>query len=476
MINVQNFRQKVHLVAAIAGGVFLCGYLHLGAQNIMEPSPPGGLSSPVPDDVAFADDLTIAPLSTDVEMDSGVEATKETIPIDKATERSPINLLEKGNDVLLPKLASPAEAHTKVSKALIWNELTPLEKAHYHMREGHYLLAERFFINVIESTRDREELRSALLQLADCYYAAGQYLKAIEIMESCFSHFPAVAADVEYIFRMGQFYRAAGLHEKAVSLFYQVINSIVVSGPNVLEAYMSFAQMSQFEIARTHYENREYRKAFEAFDRISVLNLTPENREIILYYKVLTSLKAARPAVGKTLIESFLADFPSSEYAPELMYLRAELLENMGQVEAAKDQLVQLLTHFEKVDLTEAEEFIFWKQQAGNRLANSFYLRGDYAVALRIYQGLVGLNEAPEWRLPVIYQMSLCFEKLKMYERAIESYTFLLEDLQRIRDRDQNRLLRQLKENASWRLNVVQWKKTAEADAASLLNAGGDAS
>jgi tetratricopeptide (TPR) repeat protein len=250
-----------------------------------------------------------------------------------------------------------------------------------------------------------------------------------------------------------------------------------VSGPDALSKYLTIARMAKFEIAKTHYEDGNYQKAFEDFERIDLLELSRENHETILYYKILAALKSAQPSLGESLIQEFIQLFPKSEFLPELSYLRAEVLMAQGQVEEASNLLIQILESFEPDsptdELSESDEFFFWKQKAGNRLANRYYTQGDYTVALRIYQGLVGLSEAPEWRLPVIYQMSLCFEKLGMYDRAKESFTYLIEDLEAIGPGEQNRLLKQLKNNAVWRLKVVEWKERTESEAASLLNRSG---
>lgn len=386
------------------------------------------------------------------------------LPMPVAGESSVVAPVE--DPALVPEEVAAEQAD---GKEVSWSQLTDREKARYYFEQKRYRLAERAYIEIVERSGDSEALGDVLVELAECYYAGGNYLKAIEIMEQAFLRFPNIGRDAEQIFRLGQFYKAGGLREQAVDLFYQVINSIVVSGPKVLDKYLPIARMAQFEIARTNYENREYRKAYEAFDRLDVLDLSPENHETIFYYKVLAALKAAKPDVGQDLIESFLEKFPQSEYLPEMMYLRAEVLMRQGKVEAATAQLLDLLDNFPTDSPFDSGELIFWKQQAGNRLANRFYNEKDYAKALRIYQGLVGLNESSEWQLPVIYQISLCFEKLKMYERAKESYTFLLEELERMAASERSRSLEKLKESAAWRLNVVEWKSKTESEAAALL-------
>ena len=353
-----------------------------------------------------------------------------------------------------------------------------MEKARYYQEQGSLLLAERTFFQLAEAARDERSLKAALLELADFYHSTGQSLRAIRVMRSCFQQFPETARDAQNLYHLAEFYQSAGLSDYAIGLFYQVINRVVVGGPDALDKYLTVARMAKFEIARTHYESGDYKKAFEDFERIDMLQLSRENHEIILYYKILAALKSAQPIVGQSLIQSFQEKFPNSEFLPELSYLRAELLMAEGEVDAASDLLIGILENFEALvsdenDLDPAE-VLFWKQKAGNRLANRYYAAGDYTVALRIYQGLVGLSESPEWQLPVIYQMSLCFEKLGMYDRAKESLTYLIEDLEALGSEGQNRLLEQLKSNASWRLKVVDWKEKAELEAANLLNRSAD--
>lgn len=352
------------------------------------------------------------------------------------------------------------------------SDLSPLEKARYYAKGESFNLAEKAYLELVDGGGGESVVQPALMELAEVYYAQEKYVKAVDTLDKSLKVFPNLAGDPENIYRLGEFYRAAGLHEKALSEFYRVINMVIMQGSEKMETYFSVARMAQFQIARANYESGNFEEAFEAFERIEVLELTRENREVVLYYGILSALKAGQVKAGETMIKDFSREFGNSEFLPELIYLRAEVLMKMGKTEEATEELVKILETFEANSFSGSAELIFWKQQAGNRLANRYYAEGDYAVALRIYQGMVGLDDSPDWQLPVIYQMGLCFEKLSRPERAQESYTYLLEDLEQMDEAQLNRSLRQLGESATWRLRVLEWRQTAESDASALLNQG----
>jgi len=208
------------------------------------------------------------------------------------------------------------------------------------------------------------------------------------------------------------------------------------------------------------------------FDRIELLDLSREDYETVFYYKVLATIKAAQPMAGVQLIDKFLVAFAASEFVPELLYMKADVLMKAGEMDAGIAIFMRLLESSVEETSASALSRIFWHQQAGNRLANRFYAEGDYVVALRIYQGMVELSELASWRMPVVYQIALCFEKLKMPERAKQSYLYISQNLEKIDASALTPALRQLGENVSWRLKVIDWRNETEQQAAQLVNVG----
>jgi tetratricopeptide (TPR) repeat protein len=216
--------------------------------------------------------------------------------------------------------------------------------------------------------------------------------------------------------------------------------------------------------------NRDYARALALFDRIELLELSAENHETVLYYKILATLKLPELKAGIELIDTFIEEFPESEFLPELLYSKADVMMKLGEKDSSIALFMRLLDSAKNESDASERQRTFWHQQAGNRLANRFYAEGDYSVALRIYQGMVELSEQSSWRIPVIYQIALCFEKMAMHKRAQESYLFIEQKMKPLDVDTLSPALRQIKENTAWRLKVIQWRIDAEEQAASLIS------
>ena len=300
------------------------------------------------------------------------------------------------------------------------------EQADFYWAQGRKSLAERAYIGIMEYSKDTDaDLLHALTQLSELYYEQSEYTKAIDMLEQAMAKFPVLAATPERLYRLGEFYRDANLPTRSAEAFFRVINSIVVGGEKSLKRYLHLARLSKFEIARSHYMNRDYARALALFDRIELLELSAENHETVLYYKILATLKLPELKAGIELIDTFMEEFPESEFLPELLYSKADVMMKLGEKDSSIALFMRLLDSAKNESDASERQRTFWHQQAGNRLANRFYAEGDYSVALRIYQGMVELSEQPSWRIPVIYQIALCFEKMAMHKRAQESYLFI---------------------------------------------------
>lgn len=353
----------------------------------------------------------------------------------------------------------------------VWSEMSVREQADFYWAQGRKSLAERAYIGIMEYSKDTDaDLLHALTQLSELYYEQSEYTKAIDMLEQAMAKFPVLAATPERLYRLGEFYRDANLPTRSAEAFFRVINSIVVGGEKSLKRYLHLARLSKFEIARSHYMNRDYARALALFDRIELLELSAENRETVLYYKILATLKLPELKAGIELIDTFMEEFPESEFLPELLYSKADVMMKLGEKDSSIALFMRLLDSAKNESDASERQRTFWHQQAGNRLANRFYAEGDYSVALRIYQGMVELSEQPSWRIPVIYQIALCFEKMAMHKRAQESYLFIEQKMKPLDADALSPALRQIKENTAWRLKVIQWRIDAEEQAASLIS------
>ena len=102
------------------------------------------------------------------------------------------------------------------------------------------------------------------------------------------------------------------------------------------------------------------------------------------------------------------------------------------------------------------------KTAVGNELANRFYQEGDAMKALDVYLTLASLDSAPEWQLPVWYQIGLVFEHLSQPAKAIEYYTNISGREKEV-GASTSPSLKSLLEMARWRKDFLAWQLKAEA-------------
>ena len=107
------------------------------------------------------------------------------------------------------------------------------------------------------------------------------------------------------------------------------------------------------------------------------------------------------------------------------------------------------------------EDWAYWRQRAGNLIANQFYREGDYPRALDIYSSLAQLDASPQWQLPVLYQIGMTYEHLWQPQKAIEVYSQIIS---RQTDLGTNTTpsLVSIADMARWRTGFIQWQTSAE--------------
>lgn len=352
-----------------------------------------------------------------------------------------------------------------------WHGVSLIEKASFFSQQQDYILAERAYIQVLESNHSVEDKQKALIGLAEVYHSRGVVSKAVDTLENYMRAYPESEDRPEVQFRLGQLYQEMDLNDESIAMFYKVLNSIVVNGESSLSRYLELARLAQFQIARGHFEQGEYERAYLLFDRIELLKLSPTDRETVLYYKILATVKAGHHEDELALLRQFETEYPNSEFLPEIIYLEAEALYRMKRIKDSEEALMRLLGMVGPPHKDTSETSLYWRQQAGNRLANRFYDDGNFLIALRIYQGMVSLDTKPAWQLPLIYQIGLCFEKLSMYDRATESYLYINKELETVIPEVDPPVLLSLANSVKWRLDLLSWRDEL-GDKASRLSVG----
>ena len=238
----------------------------------------------------------------------------------------------------------------------------------------------------------------------------------------------------------------------------------------------SESNQAMFEIAETFLRSEDYDNAIKFYDRLNRLEqLNESDLSVITYKRGLAHFRRAtdtikkenrekrlisdsQPAVEpertfekspradfarvKEILRGYGTLFPASPYVPETHYLLALSFEQLNQNEESISQLLSLLKEADfNPDAIIAEEEMknvrdrdlakvsklrsvwnFWKKKTGNYLANKFFEAGEFFNAYRIYTALIPIDETPTWRVPLLYQVALCEEKLGNFVQATETY------------------------------------------------------
>ena len=283
-------------------------------------------------------------------------------------------------------------------------------------------------------------------------------------------------------FRLGKIYRKLGAHQMANNKFYDAMNSTMVLGEvssdNIDKDYSfrqtrhdAVAKQAMIEIAATYLDAEDYDGAIKFYGRIiRVEGMDKSDRAEVLFKHALSHYRRARENIKleekmsanssiqpqsklenlpkadftqvKLDLRGFSQSFPGSQYVPEAHYVLALTYDKLDERKMAIVELLALLQRApfrpEKIeqevrskpakdlDYNELARmkglWVYWKKKTGNYLANKFFEEGDYHSSLRVYEAMREIDMSPDWRVPVLYQIALCQEKLGLYIQAVETY------------------------------------------------------
>ncbi|MDE0577816.1 MAG: tetratricopeptide repeat protein, partial [Opitutales bacterium] len=283
-------------------------------------------------------------------------------------------------------------------------------------------------------------------------------------------------------FRLGKLYRKLGAHQMANNKFYDAMNSTMVlaevPSDNPDKDYSSrqtrhdaVAKQAMVEIAATYLDAEDYDGSIKFYGRIiRVEDMDDSDRAEVLFKHALSHYRRARENIKKEEkmsanssvqpqyklenlpkadfaqvkldLRGFSQSFPGSQYVPEAHYVLALTYDKLDERKKAIVELLALLQGApfrpEKIEQEARSKpakdldynelarmkglWIYWKKKTGNYLANKFFEEGDYHSSLRVYEAMREIDMSPDWRVPVLYQIALCQEKLGLYIQAVETY------------------------------------------------------
>jgi TolA-binding protein len=330
-----------------------------------------------------------------------------------------------------------------------------------------FAAAEIAYRQVLNGDAPIEHTKSALLGLARMHRKKGELTKAAAIYERYLKDYPSDDRVPDALLDLGRTLRDMGAPRLAIARFYNVINSTLKLPTNSgFEHYQLLAKTAQFEVAETHFQAGDFVEANKFFSRLRMLDLAPSDRARA-HFKAAYSLHLAGDFEGAiTSLRAFIEQWSDDENVPEARHLLAISLRSMKRPQEALSATLDLLRAEKTRSAADAKRWSYWQRRTGNQLANEFFQSGDILNALAIYHGLSALSEEPSWRVPVAYQIALCYERLNDIERASKMYHTILDTAGARPTPDVADIARMANE----RLTYVQWRSGTDRQVTALFD------
>lgn len=297
------------------------------------------------------------------------------------------------------------------------------------------------------------DTKNALLGLARMHRRQGALTKAAAIYEKYLKEYPGDERSPDALLELGRTLRSMGSYRLAIMRFYSVINSTLKLPTEGFEHYQQLAKTAQFEIAETHFQAGEFAEAGKFFTRLRLLDLAPADRARAAFKAAYSQSLGGDLEASLLSLRSYLEQYPDDENVPEARYLLATNLRALGRPQEALAATLELLRGEQVHPGADARVWAYWQRRTGNQLANDFFEHGDLLNARAIYAGLAALSDDPAWRLPVLYQIALCRERLGGVAEARAAYQSVIDATAK----DATPELAELGRLAAWRLSQLDW-------------------
>ena len=325
--------------------------------------------------------------------------------------------------------------------------------------------AETAYIEVLDSPISDALIQDALIAYAEFLRKCGKDARAVATYEKYLANYTGSPRSTAVLISLGRTLRDMGAFDLAQARFYAVLNSTLSVAPEDIQRYRDLAQLAKFEIAETYYQQGDYAAASKFFGRIKLLELPAEDRARASFREAYSFFLDGKLELATATLRNFLQSYPENASAQEARYLLCLALRRLGRTQDALVETLTLLRSAQASASVDRERWSYWQRRTGNQLANDFYEQGDFNSALTIYQTLAELRSDPLWRWPALYQIGLCYERLRQPERATTVYNDILAEALAA-----NKLgtpldpaAQEVRTMAEWRVGQIDWTNNVDA-------------
>jgi tetratricopeptide (TPR) repeat protein len=299
------------------------------------------------------------------------------------------------------------------------------------------------------------ETKTALLGLARMHRKKGEFTRAVAIYEKFLQQFAGDERVPEALLDLGRTLRDLGLYKQAIGRFYNILVSTTKLPGDGLERYQVLAKAAQFEIAETHFLAGDYVQANKYYMLVSLVDLAPADRARA-HFKAGDALRREGDLDGAvTTLRAYIEQWPDDDNIPEARYLLAITLRELKRPQEAFAATLELLRTESTRVAKDPKRWAYWQRRTGNQLANDFFENGDTLNAHAIYSGLLELSNDPAWRLPVTYQIALCYDRLGVVDQARLAYQTIVDGA----GKNPPPELVELARMAAWRIEHLAWRE-----------------
>jgi TolA-binding protein len=337
---------------------------------------------------------------------------------------------------------------------------------------GEYGTAEIAYWQILHNPeRTVADEKSALLGLAHLYRKQGgvpgadaiYVTKADAIYEKFLKDYPDDERAPDALLELGRTQREMGAYNLAISRFYSVINSTLKFPTQGFEHYQALAKTAQFEIAQTYFESGDYVAAARYFSKVRLLDLAPADRAHAHFMTAFSQQLGGDYEHAVATLREFIAQWPEDQNIPQARYFLSTSLLQLNRTQEALVATLELLREEHRRDTGDPKRWSYWQRRTGNQIANEFFQTGDTFNALAIYKGLNELSPEPSWRLPVTYQIALCYERLHQLDDARAAYGLIITAGKGAPGGPPaSPEIAQLAQMSDWRLRHLDWRDNVE--------------
>ncbi len=339
------------------------------------------------------------------------------------------------------------------------------DKARDAIKRGEEEVARGLLESLVAVDLPHAEKKIALNEVAAVYEEKGDLTKAIAILEKLTTVLDGDTEVPAWLLKLGQLYREAGAYQMAISRYYGVIQLAMKVGSSDFQRFQAISRQAQREIANTYFIKGDFDQAQKFYNMALRSDLPKEERAVALFRAAHCTFMRNDMNGAINGLERFLKDHSRHASAAEARYMLATAYKIEGRPQDAYDSVIDLLRDAKGKAEENPKAWAFWQKKAGNEFANDYYQRGEFVNAVTIYQALAAIEDSPEWRWPVVYQMGLCFERLRLEPRAGECYKYIVDENKRpeFRWRKMPQSVANLVQMASWRVEQLDWDSKVNA-------------